>query len=511
MLQKKAVDADQKSLIDFLERSGIAVDFERFSKDLVFNNLCDDSRAAQPDDFFIAIPCARVNENIAQAIEQGATIVLATPETVTASSGKYADHINFIAHPNPRLALSQLAKTFFEYQPKTLVAVTGTNGKSSVVSMLRQFWEHLDYKAASLGTLGIELTKQALSKSHHLPKIPSLTTYGSMTFFSLLRELQQSGIDHAAFEGSSHGLEQYRTHGSDLCVAGFTNLTQDHLDYHQTMEKYFQAKAKLFSEVLQPGKTAVFNAKSDYAKQLIETVTARNIHFITYGIDEEADLKASQIKSHENHITFDLEYKEDIYPNITLNLIGNFQIENTLCAIGMLIASGTDIRDIIPLIPKLKPVLGRMEFIGKTPTDASVYVDYAHTPDALENTLKSLRAHTKNDLWVLFGCGGDRDQLKRPIMGKIAFELADKIIITDDNPRSENASSIREQILAACTQKAREISDRKEAIIYAVTNIKKGDTLLIAGKGHETGQIIGNETLDFSDQKEVQAALKELV
>lgn len=496
------------SLAGLLECSGIIYHFPPDQNlDITINNLCADSRKVQSGDLFVAIPCPEVIRHITEAIDKGASVILTTAEIIPT----FSNQVLFISHSNPRLALSLLAKAFFKTQPKVLMAVTGTNGKSSIVNMVRQFWELLGYHATSFGTLGVELTKQALSKKCMLPQMPSnLNTYDSLSFFHLLQSLACAEINHAIFEASSHGLDQYRIHGCQINVAGFTNLTQDHLDYHQTMEEYFQAKVKLFTEVLPAGKTAVLNADSPYTERLKAIASQRNIHVLTYAINASADLTAVKIKTQETSIIFDLKYKGKNYCDITLNLSGAFQIENTLCAIGMLIASGITLPEILPLIPKLKPITGRMELIGKTQNGAHVYVDYAHTPDALERALKSLRTHTLNSIWVVFGCGGDRDNFKRPLMGKIASKLADNIIVTDDNPRSEDPASIRQQILSECISRTYEISDRRQAISYAIAHLEKGDTLLIAGKGHETGQIIKNETHPFNDRQEAEEVLLRL-
>jgi UDP-N-acetylmuramoyl-L-alanyl-D-glutamate--2,6-diaminopimelate ligase len=516
--------SDKFSLADIIKSSGITYRFytdKNDIKDLHINNLCADSRKAQPGDLFVAIPCPQVIRHTAEAIDKGARIVIATTEVIDAfhhhtelpqtSCLRNDESVIFIETPSPRLALSLLAKAFFKTQPEVLCAVTGTNGKSSIVSIVRQFWELLGYHATSFGTLGVELTKQALHKKATLPQMPStLNTYDSLSFFYLLQSLAHAKINHAVFEASSHGLDQSRIHGCQLSVAGFTNLTQDHLDYHQTMEEYFQAKAKLFAEVLSAGKIAVLNADSPYTERLKEIAIKGSVKVLTYALHAAADLVASQIKTHGSNITFDLKYKETTYPDIVLNLSGTFQVENTLCAIGMLLASGTPLSEILPLIPKLKSVAGRMELIGSTPNGAHVYVDYAHTPDALERALKSLRTHTSNSIWVVFGCGGDRDNLKRPLMGKIALDLADSIVITDDNPRSENPANIRQQILKECISKAHEIADRRQAIAYAIAHLEKGDTLLIAGKGHEAGQIIENKIYPFSDKQEAEEVLARL-
>ncbi len=525
---------EKTSLVDLLKRSGIACHPRAgWNPDVTINNLSADSRKIQPGDLFVAIPCPQVIQHTAEAIDKGARVVIATTTDIThwiatgfqPSQRRRNRHpeeplgevgIQFytsndtstviIEHPAPRLALSYLAKAFFKMQPEVLIAVTGTNGKSSVVSIVRQLWELLGYQAASFGTVGLETN----CKLSNLPPVPALTTYDSVSFFCLLQSLAQAEINHVVFEASSHGLNQCRIHGSQIEVAGFTNLTQDHLDYHQTMEDYFQAKVKLFTEILPTGKTAVLNADSPYTERLQAMMVKQGIHVLTYATHTAADLLASKIKIQGSSITFDLEYKGTTYSDIVLNLSGAFQVENTLCAIGMLIASGTALSKILPIVSQLKSVAGRMELIGSTPNGALVYVDYAHTPDALERALKSLRAHTTSSVWVVFGCGGDRDNLKRPLMGKIASDLADIIIVTDDNPRSENPASIRQQILSECSSKAHEIADRHQAIAYAIAHLEKGDTLLIAGKGHETGQIIENKIYPFSDKQEAEEILTRL-
>jgi len=497
------------SLIDLLKEFNLQKNQLHSFKNITINNLCADSRNAQREDLFVAIPCAHVVSHVKEAIEKGAIAVLATSEIIKEFIS--FKNIIFIEDENPRLALSVLAKTFFKDQPEVLMAVTGTNGKTSVVSIIRQLWELLGYSATSFGTMGVELTKQALAGKPLLPKMPStLNTYDSLSFFHLLQSLYHAEINHAVFEASSIGLDQFRIHGCRLRVAGFTNFTQDHLDYHHTMEDYFHAKVKLFTEVLSTGKAAVLNASSPYTERLKAVAIQQGIQTLTYSINTPADLIATKIQTQGSTITFDLEYKGQGAHNIILNLAGTFQVENILCALGMLIASGITLEKILPIIPKLKSVAGRMELIGKTLNGGDVYVDYAHTPDALERALRSVRAHTKNAVWVVFGCGGDRDSQKRPLMGKIASDLADKIIVTDDNPRSEEAACIREQILSKCPSKAQEIADRRQAIAYAIAHLEKGDTLLIAGKGHETGQMVGDVIYPFSDRQEAEKALNGL-
>lgn len=498
------------SLYDLLELSGLEIDHTKISRDIFIDRISADSRTVNRSDIFVVIPSAQSVEYTKQALDKGASAILATPEIIALFSSTQDHQAVFIEYPNPRLALSLLAKAYFNNQPKHLMAVTGTNGKSSVVSMVRQIFDHLGYSVASFGTIGLELGNSTQDSGFKNFKTPALTTYDSLSFFQLLSDLSENDINHVAFEASSHGLDQYRIHGSELQVAGFTNLTQDHLDYHQTMDEYFKAKAKLFSEVLPTGKTVVINKNSPYFEELSNIAASRDQRFISYAVDDCADLCATDLKIRENSFIFNLTYSGLTYSGITLNLAGIFQVENMLCAIGMSIAQGISISEIITVIPKIKSVSGRMEYVGETPTGGHIYVDYAHTPDALERALKSLKSHTSGELSVLFGCGGDRDTSKRPLMGKIASDLADKVIVTDDNPRIEDPAYIRQQIIAACDGKIIEIPNRSEAIKFGIADLKKADTLLIAGKGHETVQIIGNTPLPFSDIQEAKKALESL-
>ena len=402
---------------------------------------------------------------------------------------------------NPRLMLAKLAKAFYSHQPKNTVAVTGTNGKSSVVHLTRQLWEGCDYSSASLGTLGL------ISKQTNDLQLPSLTTLDPISLHKTLNTLSQKPVEYFAFEASSHGLDQYRLHAVELKAAGFTNLTQDHLDYHQTMEDYFLAKAKLFTEVLPEGATAVLNKDSAFFDQLHTFCHQRSQTVLTYSLTQKADLTARAISQHSGFLEFDLDIMGQIYPGQKVNLAGRFQLENLLCALGLTLVTGAPVNNLIKTLPSLQAVKGRMQWVG-THNQGSVFVDYAHTPDALKTVLKNLLPHAKGQLWVVFGCGGNRDALKRPQMGAIACEYADHVIVTDDNPRHEEPAAIRQQILAACPN-AVEIADRRQAIRSTIAQLKEGDIVLIAGKGHETDQIVGDTTYPFDDQIEVETFLKE--
>lgn len=469
-----------------------AIELPLVYKDINIKKICEDSRKVEEGDLFVALAHKDLQKHVKEACQKGAKAVL--------SPKPFALQIPVVVHPNLRLALSKLARVVYPNQPKTLVAVTGTNGKSSVVDFVRQFWESLGLKASSFGTLSINLPKSLQNVSFDYP---SLTTPGSFVIHRLLHQLEELNITHCAFEASSHGLDQYRLHSISLKVAGFTNLTQDHLDYHESMSLYFQAKEKLFKEILSSEGTAVLNRMSPYFEKLVPVVKNN----ISYGIEVgtkkvEADLKAVNIRYQGQGIQFDLVGFGKTYPNLFVNVTGFFQIENILCAMGLVLSESYQLDSLLPFLEHLKGITGRLEYIGSSHKGGHVYVDYAHTPDALERCLKSLRSYTKGRLIVVFGCGGNRDVTKRPLMGLVAYRFADEIIITDDNPRFESPHLIRKQILKGCPI-AIEIEGRSKAIEEGILNLEKEDILLIAGKGHETGQIIRDKIIPFDDSKEV--------
>lgn len=466
--------------------------------------VCCDTRLLQSGDVFVAIPCDQSLDNARTAIKMGARIVVCEHTIAQHLANDTAD---IVPVTNPRLVFSQLAASQYPKQPDINVAITGTNGKSSTVSFLRQLWEASGKKSACLGTLGVQT-----SAGIQLPDdvySSKLTTPDALSLHRLLDALATAGVTHFAFESSSHGLDQYRAHQANVSIAGFTNLTQDHLDYHGSMEAYFSAKARLFTEVLAKTGTAVLNAASPYFTALKLLVNGRGQHLISYGIDCKADVKASRLRLLQHGIQFDLTYGSLVFPDVIVPVVGNFQIENILCAVGIAIASGLEISDIVKTLPSLQSAPGRMEFVGvKKNTNASVFVDYSHTPDALERALTALRPHVDGDgkMRVIFGCGGNRDVGKRAIMGAIAQKHADVVYITDDNPRQENPAYIRAQIMTAC-KSAIEIPDRREAIACAIENLGMNDVLLVAGKGHEQGQIIGDKVIPFDDKTVVSEYL----
>jgi UDP-N-acetylmuramoyl-L-alanyl-D-glutamate--2,6-diaminopimelate ligase len=458
--------------------------------DLEIAGLTADSRAVKPGFLFAALPGSKTDGRgfIADAVRQGAVAILCDDGTAVETT------VPVITDRNPRRRLALMAARFYAPQPKMLAAVTGTNGKTSVTVFLRRIWEKLGYRAASFGTIGIHGTG--------FERPGSLTTPDPVTLHSDLRELAQAGIDHVALEASSHGLDQYRLDGLALRAAAFTNLTRDHLDYHHDMEAYFLAKARLFTELLPASGTAVFNIDARETARLSMLCRARGLTMLTYGRNPAADLWLSNAvpEGVGQRITFSGfgEKREMVLP-----LLGTFQAYNALAAVCLAIGCGAAPAAALDAIAALTGVPGRMQRIG----DAPVLVDYAHTPDALETALNALRPFCQGRLIVVFGCGGDRDPGKRPQMGAIAEKLADIVIVTDDNPRSEDPAAIRRAILAACP-KAKEIGDRAAAIGTAIGMMGPGDIVLLAGKGHERGQIIAGKTLPFDDADVAAKALR---
>ncbi|MBL24729.1 MAG: UDP-N-acetylmuramoyl-L-alanyl-D-glutamate--2,6-diaminopimelate ligase [Rhodospirillaceae bacterium] len=458
--------------------------------------LSADSRAIRPGYLFAAIPGTATDGRrfIDGAIDAGASAILAPPDTRL--NDKHTG-IPLVIDSNPRRALARMAANFYEVQPETTVAVTGTNGKTSVAHFAEQLWTGLGKNAASLGTLGMSRKGKRAGGT--------LTTPDPVELHRLLADLSNDGIDSLALEASSHGLDQHRLDGVNIRAAAFTNLSRDHLDYHASEAAYRDAKLRLFRDLLADDGVAIANAETAEA-ELIEAIAGeRNLEFITYGF------KTGDIRLEDRELTaegwtlraraFGTSY------STRLNLPGDFQIANALAATALLHATGTSIGDALAGFETLAGVPGRMQLVGTTANAASVYIDYAHTPDALQTALQALRPHITNKLVVIFGCGGDRDTGKRPQMGTIACQLADHVVVTDDNPRSEDPQLIRSEILAACDD-AEEIGDRREAIESTVSRLSSGDGLLIAGKGHETGQIVGDEVLPFDDYDVAHAALE---
>ncbi|MGE5514916.1 MAG: UDP-N-acetylmuramoyl-L-alanyl-D-glutamate--2,6-diaminopimelate ligase [Bacteroidota bacterium] len=448
-----------------------------------------DSRKVAPGVLFAALPGAKADGRnfISQAISQGAAAILA-PEGTEFDTGA----VPLVCVPNPRRTFARAAAAFAGAQPAVMVAVTGTNGKTSTVTFARQIWARLGHKAASLGTLGIQAEGR--------PTRPSLTTPDPADLHGALAELAAAGITHAAMEASSHGLDQYRLDGVRLKAAAFTNLTRDHLDYHAGMEAYGAAKLRLFSELLPADGVAVVNADSDFADQVLPRA-AKVLSFGRNGTDIR--LISATPDAHGQVLALQVLGRA---VTVHLPLAGTFQAENALAALGLVIAAGDDPVAATAALEHLQGVPGRLQKVAENAAGAPVYVDYAHTPDALETVLKALRPHTAGRLIVVFGCGGDRDPGKRPQMGAIAERLADIAIVTDDNPRSEDPALIRKAILAACPHAA-EIGDRAAAIRTAIAQAQAGDVVVLAGKGHETGQTVGATVLPFDDAEEARKAV----
>jgi UDP-N-acetylmuramoyl-L-alanyl-D-glutamate--2,6-diaminopimelate ligase len=455
-----------------------------------------DSRAVAPGFVFFAIPGTKVDgaSFIAKAVEAGAVAVVGATERPANLPGA----VVYRQVPDVRAALARAAARFYPGQPSTMVAVTGTAGKSSVADFVRQIFAALGHKSASLGTLGV-VTSDGEAYG-------SLTTPDPVSLHETLDRLARSGIDHAAMEASSHGIEQRRLDGVRLAAAAFTNLGRDHLDYHATMDAYLDAKLRLFRELLPEGAPVVVNQDGDEAARVVAAAQARGQQPFTVGrAGETIRLLDAQTVGFAQRLTLAHAGREYTMP---FPLIGAFQVENALVAAGLVIATGGEPDRVFAALGDLIGVRGRLERVGEV-NGALCVVDYAHKPEALSHVLEALRPFATGRLVCLFGCGGDRDRGKRPIMGAIAVEKADVVIVTDDNPRSETPAAIRAEIIAAAPG-AREIGDRAQAIRTAVRELSAGDVLVVAGKGHETGQIIGERTLPFSDHEAVRAAIAEL-
>jgi UDP-N-acetylmuramoyl-L-alanyl-D-glutamate--2,6-diaminopimelate ligase len=459
--------------------------------------LTSDSRAAKPGYLFAALAGSHTDgaRFIADAVQNGAAAVLTSDRAAAAALSVPA-----IVDPAPRRRLALLAARFHAPQPGTIAAVTGTNGKTSVAAFTRQIWARHGWRAASLGTIGI------VGPDFEQPG--SLTTPDPVVLHRELNALQKKGIEHVAVEASSHGLDQFRLDGLTLTAAAFTNLTRDHLDYHTDMAAYFAAKRRLFAELLPQGGAAILNADVPAGRELAALGAARGQRVILFGRSDDAELRLLEAQPEGAGQRITIAAIGARY-TLLLPLIGTFQAMNALAALGLALATGVPADAAVAALERLQGAPGRMEHVATRGNGAPVIVDYAHTPDALETALAALRPHCRGRLVVVFGCGGDRDPGKRPMMGEIAARLADSVIVTDDNPRSEDAASIRRAILAACPG-AREIGDRAAAIREGAAMLGSGDLLLVAGKGHERGQIVGATTLPFSDADVARAAVAAL-
>jgi UDP-N-acetylmuramoyl-L-alanyl-D-glutamate--2,6-diaminopimelate ligase len=453
-----------------------------------------DSRAVKSGDIFVAIAGGKADglRFVDAAIAAGAVAVVA--ERAPAS---LPQNIAFVRVNNVRRSLALIAAKIYSRQPGVIAAVTGTSGKTSVAAFTRQIWSALGYQAASIGTVGIV--------SPRGETYGSLTTPDPVALHRSIDDLAGDGVTHLAVEASSHGLDQYRLDGLRLAAGGFTNITRDHLDYHPDFEAYLTAKLRLFTELLTPGAPAVIDVDHAHAERVVAVAQSRGLRVMTVGRQGKSiRLIGAAIDGFAQ--TLQIEHERKNY-RLRLPLVGEFQIENALVAAGLVIATGGDAAAAFAALEHLTGAKGRLERVGEN-HGAPIFVDYAHKPDALAKAIEALRPYVRNKLVVVFGAGGDRDRGKRRLMGAVAAENADRIIVTDDNPRSEDPAAIRAAILAAAPS-AVEIGDRGAAIRRAIADLNTGDVLLIAGKGHETGQIIGDRVLDFSDHEAVAAALRD--
>ncbi|MBO6056185.1 MAG: UDP-N-acetylmuramoyl-L-alanyl-D-glutamate--2,6-diaminopimelate ligase [Alphaproteobacteria bacterium] len=462
-------------------------------KNLSVTDVVDDSRKATPGSMFFAINGNASDGNIfiQDAIKNGAKFIVSRDENFSVE--KRGDVVFFFV-TNPRKELARVCSIFWPANFDHVVAVTGTNGKSSTVDIVRQIWIHSDINAASVGTLGI-ITKDSEIKG-------SLTSPGAIALHHIFEDFKKKNIKNVAMEASSHGLDQHRIDSINFSVCAFTNFTQDHLDYHKTFENYWLAKERLFSEL--GGDFFVINSDDIMSEKIEKIAREKNINCISYGKKSD-QIKLISVREIDQYQKVKISFFEREI-EFDLSLAGDFQVYNSLCAMGICYATGISIDSICESLKKLKPINGRLELVGQC-NDASIYIDYAHTPDALKNAILSLRKHTKNRLLVVFGCGGNRDKDKRHLMGKIAKEFADIAVITDDNPRNEDPKSIRKMILDSCPD-AKEIADRKEAVKFAINQLRSGDILLVAGKGHEDYQILAGGKIHFSDKEIILDEIK---
>lgn len=457
-----------------------------------FEGISADSRMIRPGMVFVALAGSKSDgaAYVASAVEKGAVAVV--------SAIPVEADVPVLVVSNPRRLLALAAAALHGRQPQTMVAVTGTAGKTSVASFTRQIWAHAGHKAAQIGTTGV------ISPTRN--DYGSLTTPDPVSLHKLLAELADEGVTHAAMEASSHGLDQCRLDGVRLAAGAFTNLGRDHMDYHPTMEDYMQAKMRLFTTLLPKDAPAVIFADDPWSASAIETAEKAGHPVLTVG-RKGSYIALKRVEHFRHKQVAEVHVGAEIF-EVHIPLAGDFQISNALVSAGLAMATGVPAAVAMKALESLVGASGRLELVGKTAAGALAYVDYAHKPEALENVLTSVRPFTTGRVIVVFGCGGDRDKGKRPIMGEIATRLADVVIVTDDNPRTEVPGQIRSEIMAAA-KGATEIGDRATAIRTAVGMLGSGDTLIVAGKGHEEGQTIGAETFPFSDHAEVRKSLGE--
>ena len=473
--------------------------------DPVIEALAIDSREVRPGTLFAALPGSRVHgaEFITYALRMQAAAILTDAEGAAIAADALAGtQAALVVAEDARAALARAAALWFGAQPETMVAVTGTNGKTSVAAFTRQIWEALGRRAVNVGTTGIEG-----AWTHPLRH----TTPDPLTLHRALAEAARAGVTHGAMEASSHGLDQRRLDGVHLAAAGFTNFSQDHLDYHKTFEAYFEAKAGLFSRVLTDDGVAVVNLDDPKGPEMAARAAARGLEVIGTGRSEAARLRLTgqRFDATGQEMAFSWQGRGHM---VRLELIGGFQAQNVLVAAGLAIGAGEAAEEVFAALPRLRTVRGRMELAATREGGASVFVDYAHTPDAVATALAALRPHVMGRIVAIVGAGGDRDRAKRPLMGAAAADHADQVIVTDDNPRSEDPAAIRAAVIAGIADRTRvsEVGDRAEAILRGVDALGPGDALLICGKGHETGQIVGDDVLPFDDAEQASVAVAAL-
>src|SRR5262245_4860010 len=471
-------------------------EYDRRFAAVAISGVTADSRKVERGAVFVAVPGTKADglQYVDGAIAAGAAAIVA--ERAPAS---LPGTVALVKVPNARRALALAAARIHPRQPGTIAAVTGTSGKTSVAAFTRQIWQALGHAAASIGTVGIVSPRRET--------YGSLTTPDPVELHRTLDALAGEGVTHLAMEASSHGLDQHRLDGVRIAAGGFTNLSRDHLDYHETFDAYMAAKRRLFQDLLEPGAAAVIAVDHDGAQAFVEAAAPRRLRVMTVG-RAGSGIRAleTRIDGYAQALALRHEGREH---RVHLPLVGAFQVENALVAAGLCIVTGSAPVDVFAALEGLKGAKGRLELVADK-NGAPIFIDYAHKPDALAKALEALRPYVRRRLTVVFGCGGDRDRGKRPIMGAIAVEKADRVIVTDDNPRSENPAAIRAAILAAAPG-AIEIGDRGAAIRQAIADLEQGDVLLIAGKGHESGQIVGDRVLPFTDHGAVAAALEEKV
>ena len=474
----------------------------RAGREALITGLTVDSREVREGVMFAALPGARVHggEFIKFALQMGAGAILTDVQGAQiAAQDLAASDAALIVAQDPRQALAQTASLWFGPHPDTVIAVTGTNGKTSVSTFARQIWIEMGLNAVNLGTTGVEG-----AWTHPLKH----TTPEPITLHRVLAQAQREGVTHVAMEASSHGLDQRRLDGVLLAAAGFTNFTQDHLDYHHTFDAYFDAKMGLFTRVLRDDGVVVINLDDPKGPLVAQIADERGQEVIGVGRSPDARLRllGQRMDATGQELRFEWQGRTH---TARLNLIGGFQADNVLLAAGLVIAAGGDPAEVFDTLPHLSTVRGRMQLAATRDNGASVFVDYAHTPDAISTALKAMRPHVMGRLIAIVGAGGDRDATKRPLMGQAAADNADVVFVTDDNPRSEDPATIRAAVMLGCREGI-EVGDRAEAILRGVDALQPGDALLIAGKGHESGQIVGDDVLPFDDVEQASVAVAAL-